>query len=251
MTKVVEKVYILESFGADEPDYFKKEALDLIDFLDSESIEHEFYKFTNSKELISILSPAGGKLFDKEKEDGVLYIPYLHFICHGNEEGIVARGCDLIGDDFISWDELNKILFGFSYNASKFDSEPVSSLFKTELEKLGHLQDKESLRTFDSLFQNYKLCYTFLNLSSCHGAHIAEKAISDLANFSFVIGSRKETYSSETGPAFNEFYRSIKHDKDSFIYTLYKMNDYMKNGQLEIFISDEMKQMFLEWDKER
>ncbi|MDD4974382.1 MAG: hypothetical protein PHY93_08510 [Bacteriovorax sp.] len=241
--KFKEKIYILESFSPTGEKEFLKEAQDLMIFLINEKIEYEFFKFTSEEDLRGVLAKAGNDLYKEQELKKLQYLPYLHFICHGSEDGIVATN-QTGRQNLITWKILNDILFGFSYNADKFGKEPLSTVLKRDL-NLNKLDEygEESKKIFDGMFKSFTYCLTYLVLTSCKGGALGAKGCESIVNFSFIIGSQNITYSNETSSAFQEFYKSFNEDK-TFFETLYCMNDFIKEGSIEIFISPEMKNAF-------
>ena len=78
------KIFILESLKQTDP----KTGKQVFDYLKSKSIDVEFYNFHSKQELLNILD------IIKLRSASESFQPFVHFDCHGNNDGIGAISKD-------------------------------------------------------------------------------------------------------------------------------------------------------------
>lgn len=101
------KIYILESLRQTDPKTGKL----VHDYLDSKAIKNQFYEFKTKQELLDILKIV---TVDSASEN---IQPFVHFDCHGNENGIGVVKADA-SEELITWNEIQQA-FREIYMSSK------------------------------------------------------------------------------------------------------------------------------------
>jgi hypothetical protein len=101
------KIFVLESLRNEDP----KTGKYVHEFLDKKGISNEFHTFHTKQELIDLL---GAIKIKSASED---FQPFVHFDCHGNENGIAVVKKDNT-EELITWKDI-RTEFRNIYMASK------------------------------------------------------------------------------------------------------------------------------------
>ena len=101
------KIFVLESLREKDP----KTGMYIHQFLDKKGISNEFHTFKTKQELINLLNAI------KIKSASEDFQPFVHFDCHGNENGIAVVRNDNT-EELITWKEIRE-QFREIYMASK------------------------------------------------------------------------------------------------------------------------------------
>ncbi|HEY4326349.1 MAG TPA: hypothetical protein VGN20_20350 [Mucilaginibacter sp.] len=88
-------IFVFESLRKSDP----KTGKEVHDFLDTEKIANEFHRFNTKKELLDLLEIV------KIKAAAEKIQPFVHFDCHGNQDGIGAVKLDAT-EEFIPWEDV-------------------------------------------------------------------------------------------------------------------------------------------------
>ena len=89
------KIFVLESLREKDP----KTGKYVHEFLDTKGIENEFHTFNTKQELIDLLGTIKIKAASED------FQPFVHFDCHGNENGIAVVKKDGT-EELITWKEI-------------------------------------------------------------------------------------------------------------------------------------------------
>jgi hypothetical protein len=101
------KIYILESLRQNDPRTGKH----VRDFLNAKSFNNKFYEFKSKQELLNILDIIKVNSATEKVQ------PFVHFDCHGNENGIGVVKADNT-EELITWSEIS-LAFRDIYLSSK------------------------------------------------------------------------------------------------------------------------------------
>lgn len=88
-------LFVFESLRKSDP----KTGQDVHDFLDKEKIANEFHRFNSKKELLDLLEIVKIKAASENIQ------PFVHFDCHGNQEGIGVVKLDAT-EELIPWEDV-------------------------------------------------------------------------------------------------------------------------------------------------
>ena len=89
------KIFVLESLRVGDP----KTGEFIHNFLDSKGFDNEYFEFRSKKELLNLLE----KIKLSSSSNGIQ--PFVHFDCHGNNDGIGVVKVDS-SEELITWDEI-------------------------------------------------------------------------------------------------------------------------------------------------
>lgn len=88
-------IFVLESLKKEDP----KTGERIHEFLDEENISNKFHRFRTKEELFELLDIIQMKVVTED------ILPFIHFDCHGNDDGIAAiNDNDYL--EFIAWGEI-------------------------------------------------------------------------------------------------------------------------------------------------